>query len=656
MKLKMLRNKATFQKIILSYISILIIPLVLGIVLYVSAIAMYIQDVHDANMQVLLNVKDSVNINLSGMSNLTQALLCENDIIKLSGKTSYKNTDYVLMSSVQKKLSMSIMSNDYIDDILIYFNKADFLLTSKEYLNSPHKMQGYSEIIGMSIVGFTDQLSRDNFYSLRILDESRGKKSFFITSDETNLFSILIKIKNDALKKLLVSEESHTFILDKNNNYLSFTENDGIRQENASWFLPGETEKNSVIETEDETYQIKYVRFIPQKLYYKNLFILTVIAFFFIGACLVLGLPVAFYIAKVSYNPVKQILSLIPQTSSEAEKDDYKVISNSIKGLLQRNKDNQIEKDERSISMRNYLFYRLVEGHIMTREALSTECSKLHIDFPYDAYAMLHFYVENGSNLFFEKDENANDGMAKVLFIAVKNLMAEILPGDYKFFIAEYKTSYYSVININKRLDKTVAVGEIKKYCEQLIYQLEKDFRVMVSISVSGLHDNAAEIYRCYNEAMTVFQNQQQQKRSMYVVQYEEIMEPADEIGVHRPARTGKTRTGGYNPESTIARICRYVDESYSDPTLTVSSMAQKFDMTVANLSAYFKRKTGSSPLEYIQNKRIAEAKRLIIETDMKISEVAKAVGYYDTRPLIRSFKRVEGYTPTEYRDANRKQ
>lgn len=292
----------------------------------------------------------------------------------------------------------------------------------------------------------------------------------------------------------------------------------------------------------------------------------------------------------------------------------------------------------------------------MTREALSTECSKLHIDFPYDAYAMLHFYVENGSNLFFEKDENANDGMAKVLFIAVKNLMSEILPGDYKFFIAEYKTSYYSVININKRLDKTVAVGEIKKYCEQLIYQLEKDFRVMVSISVSGLHDNAAEIYRCYNEAMTVFQNQQQQKRSMYVVQYDEIMEPADELGAHRPARTGKTRTGGYNPESTIARICRYVDESYSDATLTVSSMAQKFDMTVANLSAYFKRKTGSSPLEYIQNKRIAEAKRLIIETDMKISEVAKAVGYYDTRPLIRSFKRVEGYTPTEYRDANRKQ
>lgn len=35
----------------------------------------------------------------------------------------------------------------------------------------------------------------------------------------------------------------------------------------------------------------------------------------------------------------------------------------------------------------------------------------------------------------------------------------------------------------------------------------------------------------------------------------------------------------------------------------------------------------------------------------MKVSDIAKSVGYYDSRPLIRAFRRIEGVNPAEYRD-----
>jgi len=47
---------------------------------------------------------------------------------------------------------------------------------------------------------------------------------------------------------------------------------------------------------------------------------------------------------------------------------------------------------------------------------------------------------------------------------------------------------------------------------------------------------------------------------------------------------------------------------------------------------------------------RLAEAKRLLGETDMKIEEIAEAVGYLGSNAFIRIFRKYEGITPGKYR------
>ena len=100
-----------------------------------------------------------------------------------------------------------------------------------------------------------------------------------------------------------------------------------------------------------------------------------------------------------------------------------------------------------------------------------------------------------------------------------------------------------------------------------------------------------------------------------------------------------------------VEEIKAYIDSHYTAPDLTVGALSDRFHMTAANLSLLFKRKLGVSPLEYIQIKRVSEAKCLLEATQMKVSDIAKSVGYYDSRPLIRAFRRIEGVNPAEYRD-----
>ena len=56
--------------------------------------------------------------------------------------------------------------------------------------------------------------------------------------------------------------------------------------------------------------------------------------------------------------------------------------------------------------------------------------------------------------------------------------------------------------------------------------------------------------------------------------------------------------------------------------------------------------------LDYLHTTRLAEAKKLLNETDLGVSEIAARVGYYSGWTLARVFKRYEGITPTAYRKA----
>ena len=53
--------------------------------------------------------------------------------------------------------------------------------------------------------------------------------------------------------------------------------------------------------------------------------------------------------------------------------------------------------------------------------------------------------------------------------------------------------------------------------------------------------------------------------------------------------------------------------------------------------------------MEYIDYVRLENAKKLL-EEGYTVNETADKVGYYNTRPLIRIFRDIEGVTPAEYR------
>lgn len=98
-----------------------------------------------------------------------------------------------------------------------------------------------------------------------------------------------------------------------------------------------------------------------------------------------------------------------------------------------------------------------------------------------------------------------------------------------------------------------------------------------------------------------------------------------------------------------LERFEGYVRQHIADDTLSVSGMAYEFAMSESTLLRQLKRLTGLSPIQYLQEIRLDEARRLLENRRYdSIAQLASKVGYDDARSFSRSFKQRFGKLPSE--------
>lgn len=82
---------------------------------------------------------------------------------------------------------------------------------------------------------------------------------------------------------------------------------------------------------------------------------------------------------------------------------------------------------------------------------------------------------------------------------------------------------------------------------------------------------------------------------------------------------------------------------------LSLESFAEKYHMTPEYISNLFAKEVGSSFSNYKKQIRMEKAKQLLLTTDMKVYEVACAVGYPDQKYFSRVFKEYTGVSAKQY-------
>ena len=110
---------------------------------------------------------------------------------------------------------------------------------------------------------------------------------------------------------------------------------------------------------------------------------------------------------------------------------------------------------------------------------------------------------------------------------------------------------------------------------------------------------------------------------------------PADDIGDDVISEAAKFISGNFTQDFSLAQL------------------SAKYNMSPSYFSRKFKLCTGFGYKEYLVTVRIIEACRLLLNTDLSITQIAEKCGFEDSNYFGDCFKKIKGMSPREYRKAN---
>ncbi|MBT9778958.1 response regulator [Clostridium sp. MCC353] len=106
----------------------------------------------------------------------------------------------------------------------------------------------------------------------------------------------------------------------------------------------------------------------------------------------------------------------------------------------------------------------------------------------------------------------------------------------------------------------------------------------------------------------------------------------------------------GADEVSPLVQKARNLIQEYYSQGITLEETARRLHVSDEYLSTQFKKETGKSFTETIRACRIEKIKKLLLETDLKLTQIAAMTGYSDPKYMSKVFRDEVGVLPAEYR------
>lgn len=133
--------------------------------------------------------------------------------------------------------------------------------------------------------------------------------------------------------------------------------------------------------------------------------------------------------------------------------------------------------------------------------------------------------------------------------------------------------------------------------------------------------------------------------------QYESVVNLLSIFSQHLAALSNQVLVQQASAESPIITRARAYIAEHQSEDLTLHAVAQAVHISAFYFCKLFKQSTGLTLTEYLARIRVESVKQMLLNPHMRVSEAAYAAGFQSLSQFNRVFRRIEGESPTIYRD-----
>lgn len=737
--------KSFFKKLLISYIAILILPiLIMSFLLYSQFDTTLRKEIMANNTNTLNRTAYVLDSNITSLYNIKDQISATPSLIS---SRNLEDPEKVLQ--MQREFQRYIVSNSFINEICVYFHGEDYIYTSKSsarlsfFINNSYIFSDWDEA---GFISDINTLTAPRIRASEQVNMPAGRTAELITflfpfRASNGSGTLIFFVEQDYIENIIRSsaKESSTeiIILDKSNNPIvsTYGNYDTCRETLESFLLAGKPSdtisfgkvKFQAVSTASNSTNLRYVMLTPLSHVLEKEHRILLISSVVLLLLLLCGTLAILFSLKFTYNPIKT-LNEFSSSVANTSPDSNNEIDN-IKGVV-----NHLAAERRNIIERvtpitqDYLLENLIKGRFNSAEMLNEQIKTFNIPFKTTHfYAAVIFHIYEGStskeqikaimdNFFWvliKEEHNTHGRFIAVIAsdsadydallesiscfrrvledelgiqttIGVSNICDEIqkIPTayiqacsaiDYRLIkgngtiipfssisaiIDEYNFSYSG--NKIESLTYFIRHGDIDSINDILDKTLEfiKTDNVPLFIARALCFDLINIIWKAFDEIQKSFLLPSDDYPNITVLSKYDTVDDLIQILKNFCANICGivTSSNEKSDDSLITQMLEFIKDNYRDGNFTTQIMAEHFDMSLSNISQYFKSRTGQTILDYITHLRITEAKQKLLTSDMSVNDVAFHVGYLNTSSFIRRFKQITGLTPKQFTEEQAKQ
>lgn len=268
-------------------------------------------------------------------------------------------------------------------------------------------------------------------------------------------------------------------------------------------------------------------------------------------------------------------------------------------------------------------------------------------------------------------DENKKRG-GKTIYESLTNFLFMVFGEKMSGAVPVERDTFALVISCGDRRES------IMHQCSQIIDMMDNFMKLYAYIGVSGLHSEIVELKSAFEEALEALEYSFINEESK--INFYQEREPVEEAvsaevskrlklldseianGNAEAARRifeeildiqKKEKCSAYlirNTKRLLIQECeKFIEENY-DKNIIVADVAKYVGASPSYLSRVFKEMTGQTIIATLNQKKLDKAKEYLENTDMKIYEIAEALGFEHTTYFSHFFKKYAKVSPKDYK------
>jgi len=123
---------------------------------------------------------------------------------------------------------------------------------------------------------------------------------------------------------------------------------------------------------------------------------------------------------------------------------------------------------------------------------------------------------------------------------------------------------------------------------------------------------------------------------------------------IHRAIKSQYIKSESPESNHLASRIKEYIDKNYKK-NIKLEDIADELHINKYYLSHVFKEHLQISPINYLIQRRIGEAKNMLVSTELNVGEIARILGYDHPNYFSLLFKKTTGETPRQFKENHKK-